>query len=238
MISKPTNCHTKRQTIFITSGSSRWSLLSLHTPHLCLALRAALVSTCSSSSLGTGRPPFPRPGMWLCQRRAGSGSVVEGNRQLEANVECEELACVVSGAPSSLTNSGRSEALVRRPWINKPLGMTTRCSHICHHAALDPLRLSRVHRPTSISVLLLHPLFLCFHVSPAVPSILSFIHACMAGRLSGGSACVAGRATEPLCHRGVTRQRGRPGLRPTNLIYLSKSDSCPFSIHSMLVQSN
>lgn len=58
------------------------------------------MSTCSSLSLGSlSRPPVPRLGMWVCQRWAGSGSVVEGNRQLEANVECEELACVVSGGP-------------------------------------------------------------------------------------------------------------------------------------------
>lgn len=38
------------------------------------------------------------PGM-VCLGWVGSGSVVEGNKQLEmgANVECEELGCVVGG---------------------------------------------------------------------------------------------------------------------------------------------
>lgn len=122
------------------------------------------------------------------------------------------------GAPSSLTNSGRSEALVWRPWINKPWAMTMRCAHICHQAALDPapspLPLSRVHRPTSIpsslplfSVIL--PWFIpsCFvfmspqrfhpssHSSmhawlPACPGVLPVLHA-------GPRNCSATEASHP-----------------------------------------
>lgn len=66
----------------------------------------------------------------------GSGWVVEGNKQLEmgANVECEELGCVVGG-PFKPNKLREVQGLVWKPWINKPSEMTMRCADICHHTA-------------------------------------------------------------------------------------------------------
>lgn len=59
-----------------------------------------------------------------------------GKRQLEigANVECEELGCVVGG-PFKPNKHREVRGLVWRPWINKPSGMTMRCADISHPAA-------------------------------------------------------------------------------------------------------
>lgn len=51
-----------------------------------------------------------------------------------ANVECEELGCVV-GAPFKPNKLREVRGLVWKPWINKPSEMTMRCADICHHAA-------------------------------------------------------------------------------------------------------
>lgn len=59
--------------------------------------------------------------------QTGLVRVVEGNRQLEigANVECEELGCVVGG-PFKPNKHREVRGLVWRPWINKPSEMTMR----------------------------------------------------------------------------------------------------------------
>lgn len=77
----------------------------------------------------------------LCLDWAGSGWVVEGNRQLEmgANVECKELGCVVGG-PFKPNKLREVWGLVWRPWINKLSEMTMRCADICHHTALSSKR--------------------------------------------------------------------------------------------------
>lgn len=53
-----------------------------------------------------------------------------------ANVECEELGCVVWG-PFKPNKLREVRGLVWRPWINKPSEMTMRCADICHHTSLD-----------------------------------------------------------------------------------------------------
>lgn len=77
----------------------------------------------------------------------GSAGVVEGNRQLEmgANVECEELGCVVGG-PFKPNKLREVRGLVWRPWINKPSEMTMRCADICHHTTLVS-----IHKPSKPS---------------------------------------------------------------------------------------
>lgn len=72
----------------------------------------------------------------VCLDWVGTGWVVEGNRQLEmgANVECEELGCVV-GAPFKPNKLREVRGLVWKPWINKPSEMTMRCADICHPTA-------------------------------------------------------------------------------------------------------
>lgn len=75
--------------------------------------------------------------------QTGLVRVVEGNRQLEigANVECEELGCVVGG-PFKPNKHREVRGLVWRPWINKPSEMTMRWADISHHTAL-----SSKHKP-------------------------------------------------------------------------------------------
>lgn len=102
----------------------------------------------------------------------GSGWVVKRNRQLEmgANVECEELGCVVGG-PFKPNKLREVRGLVWRPWINKPSEMTMRCADICHHTAP-----ASKHKLSALS-LLLSPCptwSLSFHPSIPlfIPSIL------------------------------------------------------------------
>lgn len=123
-------------------------------------------------------PCFHSPGTdsgFACLVWVGSGRVVEGNRQLEmgANVECEELGCVVGG-PLKPNKLREVRGLVWRPWINKLSEMTMRCADICHHTALvfkhsspKPSSSSFSARPGSLMVpvlLLILPLiFSIFH---------------------------------------------------------------------------
>lgn len=104
---------------------------------------------------------------------AGPGWVVEGNRQLEmgANVECEELGCVVGG-PFKPNKLREVRGLVWRPWINKPSEMTMRCADICHHTAL-----SSKHKPPKPSLPLSHVLCPTWSVSlpPSLPHLFHFI---------------------------------------------------------------
>lgn len=115
--------------------------------------RPAPFSLCVS---GGGRYTLPRLALvW----------VVEGKRQLEigANVECEELGCVVGG-PFKPNKHREVRGLVWRPWINKPSGMTMRCADISHHTAL-----SSKHTPPRTP--LLCPM--CSLTSPLSTAILS-----------------------------------------------------------------
>lgn len=91
---------------------------------------------------------FVEMGM-ACLDWVGSSWVVEGNRQLEmeANVECEELGCVVGG-PFKPNKLREVRGLVWRPWINKPSEMTMRCADICHHTSL-----ASKHKPPKPSLL-------------------------------------------------------------------------------------
>lgn len=155
------------------------------------------------------------------------------------------------GAPSSLTNSGRSEALVWRPWINKPSGMTMHCAHICHHAALDPAPSSS--SPLSCPPSHLHPsslLSFSFNlpsVSSPLPlfsclpsgSIHPLVHPCMHGWLSVWGFCLCctqGYGTALPLRRHTAAEM--PEFRPANSIYLSKRNACRFSVHNVQVQSN
>lgn len=112
----------------------------------------------------------------VCVDWVGSGWVVEGNRQLEmgANVECEELGCVVGG-PFKPNKLREVQGLVWRPWINKPSEMTMRCADICHHTAL-----ASKHKPPNPSLppSLLHVLCptwsLSLHLYPLPCLISSF----------------------------------------------------------------
>lgn len=121
---------------------------------------------------GTGQPCFSaflEVGI-LRLDWAGPGWVVEGNRQLEmgANVECEELGCVVGG-PFKPNKLREVRGLVWRPWINKPSEMTMRCADICHHTTL-----SSKHKPPKPSLPLSHVLCPTWSTSlPHPSSILS-----------------------------------------------------------------
>lgn len=99
----------------------------------------------------------------VCLDWVGSGWVVEGNRQLEmgANVECEELGCVVGG-PFKPNKLREVRGLVWRPWINKPSEMTMRCADICHHTAP-----ASKHKPPKPSL----PCPVSHMVPPLPPSI-------------------------------------------------------------------
>lgn len=176
----------------------------------------------------------------------GLGSVVEGNRQLEmgANVECEELGCVVGG-PFKPNKFREVWGLVWRPWINKPSEMTMRCADICRHTALsykhtqrEPFLLCPVshmtHPPPSlphlshfIPLLILltpSPYFICY--SPPPPStippfhispVIPSIRSSMHAWLAvQGSAYAIGSTTEPLWQSAVAQQ---PVFRPTKFIY-------------------
>lgn len=106
----------------------------------------------------------------LCLNWAGPGWAVEGNRQLEmgANVECEELGCVVGG-PFKPNKLREVRGLVWRPWINKPSEMTMRCADICHHTTL-----SSKHKPPKPSLPVSHVLCPTWATSlPHPSSILS-----------------------------------------------------------------
>lgn len=69
-----------------------------------------------------------------------------------ANVECEELGCVVGG-PFKPNKLREVRGLVWRPWINKPSEMTMRCADICHHTAP-----ASKHKPPKPSLPLSHVL--------------------------------------------------------------------------------
>lgn len=85
---------------------------------------------------GDHTPAFTFSWIWARLAWTGLGRVwvVEGDRQLEmgANVECEELGCVVGG-PFKPNKLREVQGLVWKPWINKQSEMTMRCAHICHH---------------------------------------------------------------------------------------------------------
>lgn len=122
--------------------------------------RPAPLSLCVS---GGGRYTLPRLALvW----------VVEGKRQLEigANVECEELGCVVGG-PFKPNKHREVRGLVWRPWINKPSGMTMRCADISHHTAL-----SSKHTPPRTP--LLCPM--CLLTSPLLSSLHRYFIFCVA----------------------------------------------------------
>lgn len=91
-----------------------------------------------------------------------------------ANVECEELGCVVGG-PFKPNKLREVRGLVWRPWINKPSEMTMRGADICHHTA--PVS---KHKPPK---LFLSPSFPVSYFVPLLPSLplsyllhLSFLH--------------------------------------------------------------
>lgn len=70
-----------------------------------------------------------------------------------ANVECEELGCVVGG-PFKPNKLREVRGLVWKPWINKPSEMTMRCADICHHTApASKYKLSKTPSPSSCPVL-------------------------------------------------------------------------------------
>lgn len=86
-----------------------------------------------------------------------------------ANVECEELGCVVGG-PFKPNKLREVRGLVWRPWINKPSEMTMRCADICHHTAP-----ASKHKPPRHCLPLSH--VLCPTCPPSLhPSIPPFIH--------------------------------------------------------------
>lgn len=82
-----------------------------------------------------------------------------------ANVECEELGCVVGG-PFKPNKLREVRGLVWRPWINKPSEMTMRCADICHHTALDSK-----HKPPKSSLPLFPSPRPVSHMVPLPPSI-------------------------------------------------------------------
>lgn len=129
----------------------------------CSVQMDAIMFVCFPS--GTGQPCFSaflEVGI-LCLDWAGPGWVVEGNRQLEmgANVECEELGCVVGG-PFKPNKLREVRGLVWRPWINKPSEMTMRCADICHHTTL-----SSKHKPPNPSLPLSCPVSHMFDLPPS-----------------------------------------------------------------------
>lgn len=85
-----------------------------------------------------------------------------------ANVECEELGCVVGG-PFKPNKLREVRGLVWRPWINKPSEMTMRCADICHHTAP-----ACKHKPPKPSLPLSH--VLCPTWCPSQPpSLLPYL---------------------------------------------------------------
>ena len=109
----------------------------------------------------------------VCLDWVGSGWVVEGNRQLEmgANVECEELGCVVGG-PFKPNKLREVRGLVWRPWINKPSEMTMRCADICHHTAP-----ASKHKPPRHCLPLSHVLSpTCPPLPPSIQPSIQSIH--------------------------------------------------------------
>lgn len=65
-----------------------------------------------------------------------------------------------------------------------------------------------------------------FHASPVTPSIHPFIHpsihAWLAGCPSGAQCVLQAELTEPLWHSGVAQQRGRPGFRPGERLFIQE----------------
>lgn len=157
------------------------------------------------------------------------------------------------GAPSSLTNSGRSEALVWRPWINKPWGMTMRRAHICHHAALGPAPSSSPPLPCPPSHLHPSSLSLFSFILPSASSsplpqfsrlpsgsIHPLLHPCMAvcPSVCPGVLPVLLRRRNCSATEALHAAAETPAFRPETFIYLSKRDGQRFSMGSTQVQSH